>query len=94
MTRRDLVKRIAGEGSQGGLHLSEIDNVLTDAFEEIAQALSRGERVTFKGFGAFTVVNRQARKGRNPATGEVISVRAKRVVKFKMSKVAGIEAAG
>jgi integration host factor subunit beta len=49
-------------------------------------ALSRGERVELRGFGVFYVHTRNARRGRNPMTGECVRVLAKKVAKFKVSK--------
>ena len=46
-------------------------------------ALKKGDRVALVGFGSFSVTKRAARKGRNPQTGKVISIAAKKVVKFK-----------
>ncbi|MCL2682159.1 MAG: HU family DNA-binding protein [Bacteroidales bacterium] len=46
-------------------------------------ALKKGDRVALVGFGSFSVSKRAARKGRNPQTGKVISIAAKKVVKFK-----------
>jgi len=47
------------------------------------KALKAGDRVALVGFGSFSVTKRAARKGRNPQTGKVISIAAKKVVKFK-----------
>ena len=47
------------------------------------KALKAGDRVALVGFGSFSVTKRAARKGRNPRTGKVISIAAKKVVKFK-----------
>ena len=49
----------------------------------IAAALGAGERVAVAGFGTFSVAQRDAREGRNPATGKKIKIPAKKVVKFK-----------
>jgi integration host factor subunit beta len=55
-------------------------------FEEITSALMRGDRVELRGFGAFSVRERQSRLGRNPRTGEKVNVPAKRTPFFKMGK--------
>lgn len=55
-------------------------------FEAITDHLTRGERVTVPQFGSFSVVERAARKGRNPATGEEILIAASKGVKFKPGK--------
>ncbi len=56
-------------------------------FEEITDALARGERVELRGFGAFSVKKRDARIGRNPRTGESVAVEAKAVPFFKAGKL-------
>lgn len=69
----DLTKRDAG--------------VAVDGFcEAIADALSRGEDVTLVGFGSFSVKSREARTGRNPATGAAIEIPASKSVGFKAGK--------
>ena len=55
-------------------------------FDEIVEALSRGDRVELRGFGAFTVKHRAARQGRNPRTGKSVSVEEKFVPFFKTGK--------
>ena len=55
-------------------------------FEEVTDAMSRGDRVELRGFGAFSVKKRDARVGRNPRTGEAVEVPARRVPVFKVSK--------
>jgi len=52
----------------------------------MAQHLSRGDRIQIRGFGALTVTQRPARKGRNPRTGESVAVPEKRVPHFKSGK--------
>ncbi|MCZ6610978.1 MAG: HU family DNA-binding protein, partial [Alphaproteobacteria bacterium] len=61
--------------------------IVTAIFDEITAALSRGDRVELRGFGAFSVKQRDARIGRNPRTGEAVSVAAKRVPFFKTGKL-------
>ena len=56
------------------------------AFDEISSALSRGDRVELRGFGAFSIKQRNARIGRNPRTGSAVEVPAKRVPYFKTGK--------
>ena len=61
-----------------------------DAFEviiaSISKSLKKGERVQLPGFGSFAVSKRNARQGRNPATGETIQIKASKSVRFKMGK--------
>ncbi len=59
---------------------------MTTIFDGIAAALTRGDRVELRGFGAFTVRWRDSRAGRNPRTGEAVAVDAKSVLFFKAGK--------
>jgi integration host factor subunit beta len=58
----------------------------TVALDQVAEALEDGRRVELRGFGAFSVRQREARQGRNPRTGEAVNVSAKRVPFFKPGK--------
>ena len=60
-----------------------IDNI---SLEAIKKALKKGDKVTFIGFGTFSVVKRSARTGRNPQTGKPIKIKAKKVPKFTAGK--------
>ena len=55
-------------------------------FDSLTSALTRGERIEIRGFGSFVVKHRQAREGRNPKTGALVPVAAKRVPFFKVGK--------
>ena len=59
---------------------------MTIRFDEIAGALARGDRVELRGFGAFSVKTRDPRQGRNPRTGETVSVEGKAIPFFKTGK--------
>lgn len=83
MTRKDLVANIA---ENKGLRQDETRVVVDEVLEEISRSLSMGEKVELRGFGVFKVKERQARLGRNPRTGEEISVPAVKVVHFKAGK--------
>jgi DNA-binding protein HU-beta len=54
--------------------------------EAVTKSLKKGDKVTLVGFGTFSVSKRQARNGRNPQTGEVIKIKARRVARFKAGK--------
>lgn len=83
MNKTDLINAMAAEA---GLSKSDTAKALT-AFENIvADSLKRGEDVQLMGFGTFTVVERAERQGRNPATGETITIPAARQAKFKAGK--------
>jgi integration host factor subunit beta len=55
-------------------------------FDSMTEALAKSERIEIRGFGSFIVKHRPAREGRNPRTGEVVAVAAKRVPLFKVGK--------
>lgn len=63
-----------------------MENVVNAILNEITHALSEGNRVELRGFGAFSVKNRAARSARNPKTGEMVSVKEKWVPFFKTGK--------
>jgi integration host factor subunit beta len=84
MTKSELIARL----SEANPHLyhRDIERIVTTVFEEITTALSNGDRVELRGFGAFSVKQRGARLGRNPRTGETVDVAAKGVPYFKTGK--------
>jgi integration host factor subunit beta len=84
MIRSELVQRLAEEN--GGMTPAEIERIVSLFFDEISEHLSKGGRVELRGFGAFTTRARDARTGRNPRTGETVSVAAKKVPFFKPGK--------
>jgi integration host factor subunit beta len=84
MTKSELIARLAERNPH--LYQRDVERIVTTIFEEIANALSRGDRVELRGFGAFSVKNRDPRQGRNPRTGEQVSVQAKAVPFFKTGK--------
>ena len=69
----------------------EADKALQGTLEGIAKSLKEKESVTLIGFGTFSAVDREARKGRNPQTGKPLDIPAKTVVKFKVGKTLGDE---
>ncbi len=84
MTRSELIADLAA--SNPHLLARDIELIVATIFDEIAAALTRGERVELRGFGAFTVKHRDARTGRNPRTGEAVPVDEKAVPFFKAGK--------
>ena len=64
----------------------DTEKALNAAFDVIASALSKGEKVQVSGFGIFEVKERKARMGRNPRTGEAMEIAASRTPTFKASK--------
>jgi integration host factor subunit beta len=84
VTKSELIQALAALNPN--LHASDLERVVNTVFEEITSALMRGDRVELRGFGAFSVRERQSRLGRNPRTGEKVNVPAKRTPFFKMGK--------
>ncbi len=84
MTKRELINEI----NKKFPHLSRRDAevIVSSIFDSMVEALGKGERIEIRGFGSFVVKRRRAREGRNPKTGEVVSVFAKRVPFFKVGK--------
>ncbi len=84
MIKSELIARLAGENP----HLThrDVERVVNVVLDGMVGALSDGGRVELRGFGAFSVRSRPARAGRNPRTGESVSVPAKNVPFFKSGK--------
>ncbi|MFH2060018.1 MAG: integration host factor subunit alpha [Pseudomonadota bacterium] len=82
-----LTKTIISEKIQGNLNLSRADtyDVMEQFLEIIKQTIENGEDIMISGFGKFCVNEKQARKGRNPATDKEMTLPARRVVTFKCS---------
>lgn len=80
MNKGDLVKKIASDAK---ITKTQAQSALNSFITATANSLKKGEKVTLVGFGTFSVSKRQARKGRNPQTGKVISIPAKKVAKFR-----------
>ncbi len=84
MTKSELIAELAAANPH--LRSLDVELIVGTIFDEISAALSRGERVELRGFGAFTVKRRDARTGRNPRTGEAVPVDEKAVPFFKAGK--------
>jgi len=84
MTKSELIAELAANNPH--LRGADIELIVATIFDQITGALSRGERVELRGFGAFTVKQRNARIGRNPRTGVVVPVDEKTVPFFKAGK--------
>ena len=85
MIRSELVQKIADENPH--LYHRDVERIVNTIFEEIIEAMARGERVELRGFGAFSVKKRDARVGRNPRTGASVQVDEKHVPLFKTGKL-------
>ena len=84
MIKSELVQRIANRNPH--LYLRDVEKIVNAILDEITGALSRGDRVELRGFGAFSVKHRDARVGRNPRTGAHVTVNEKTVPFFKTGK--------
>src|SRR5487761_2636425 len=84
MIKSELVQRIAEHNPH--LYQRDVENIVNAILDEITHALTRGDRVELRGFGAFSVKRRDARLGRNPRTGEPVAVDQKSVPFFKTGK--------
>lgn len=84
MTKSELIADLASANPH--LMNRDIELIVSTVFDEITAALARGERVELRGFGAFTIKQREARTGRNPRTGEAVAVDQKVVPFFKAGK--------
>jgi integration host factor subunit beta len=84
MIKSELIERISSQNPH--LFARDIEKIVTAILGEIIEALSRGDRVELRGFGAFSVRRRGAREGRNPRTGVAVSVANKAIPHFKTGK--------
>jgi integration host factor subunit beta len=84
MTKSELIQRLADRNPH--LFLRDVEKIVDTFFDEVTNALAKGNRVELRGFGAFSVKHREARTGRNPRTGESVEVEAKSLPFFKTGK--------
>ena len=84
MVKSELIERIAERNPH--LYKRDVEHIVNAILEEVVAALSRGDRVELRGFGAFSVKSRPAYTGRNPRTGEPVTVSDKYVPFFKPGK--------
>lgn len=85
MIRSELIAKIAEENPH--LFQRDVEKIVGTIFDEIIEAMARGDRVELRGFGAFSVKRRDARTGRNPRTGDSVDVDEKHVPFFKTGKL-------
>jgi integration host factor subunit beta len=84
MIKSELIEKLAEVNPQ--LMQRDVVKVVNVIFDEITNALTKGDRVELRGFGAFSVKHRPARTGRNPRTGSQVDVTEKFVPYFKTGK--------
>ncbi len=85
MTKSELAERLVTRMEQ--LTLRDAEQAVKIIFDAMSVSLSKGHRIEIRGFGSFTVTHRRSRVGRNPRSGESVSVPAKRVPHFKPGKI-------
>jgi nucleoid DNA-binding protein len=83
MTKQQLIEKVAAKTE---LKKSEVELAVDSVLDLIAESLRSNERVDLRGFGSFMVKDRKERQGRNPRTGETITIASKRGASFKPGK--------
>ena len=84
MTKSELIAKLAEQNPH--LYLRDVERIVATVFDEISEALAKGDRVELRGFGAFSVKHRESRLGRNPRTGTTVKVSEKHIPFFKTGK--------
>lgn len=85
MIRSELIQKIADENPH--LYQRDVEKIVNTIFDKITEAMTQGNRVELRGFGAFSVKKRDGHTGRNPRTGESVEVDEKFVPFFKTGKL-------
>jgi integration host factor subunit alpha len=85
MTKADIIETVYEK--VGGFSKKEAAEIVETVFDTIKETLEKGEKIKISGFGNFVVRDKNARVGRNPQTGEEITISARRVLTFKPSQV-------
>jgi DNA-binding protein HU-beta len=83
MNKAELIAKMADDA---GINKTQANAAIDSFVEAVTKTLKGGGKVTLVGFGTFSVSKRAARNGRNPQTGEVIKIKARKVAKFKAGK--------
>lgn len=83
MTKMDMVERIAGKA---GTTKAAAERTLNAFLDSVTEGLVRGDKLTLTGFGTFVVGHRKARQGRNPRTGQALTIPASKMIKFRPGK--------
>lgn len=84
MTRSELIERIANKNPH--LMLKDVEKIVAVVLDKIISSLAAGDRVEFRGFGAFSVRTRTPRTAKNPRTGEQVKVEERNIPHFKTGK--------
>ncbi len=85
MTKADIVHAVYSK--LGGFSKKEAADLVDLVFETMKETLGRGEKIKISGFGNFVLRDKRQRQGRNPQTGEPITITARRVLNFKASQL-------
>jgi len=83
VTKKELVAKIAADSK---ISKAAADKAVNSLITNVTKSLKKGDKVTFVGFGTFSVKKRAARTGRSPQTGETIKIKAAKVPKFSPGK--------
>lgn len=83
MNKNDLVSAVTGSA---GLSRADATKAVNSVFDNITSSLRKGDDVRLVGFGTLSVAQRKATTGRNPRTGEVIQIKARKQARFKAGK--------
>lgn len=84
MTKSELIERIVDRQSQ--LSVKDVELAIKTMLDHMAESLADGERIEIRGFGSFSLHYRSPRVGRNPKTGESVTLEGKYVPHFKPGK--------
>jgi len=80
MTKKDIILKVSDETN---LKQTDVKKIVQKSFDYMVEALVRGEKIELRNFGVFKIKERKSRTGRNPRTGQVVPVPARKVVVFK-----------
>ncbi|ANH79684.1 DNA-binding protein HU [Niabella ginsenosidivorans] len=83
MNKAELIDKISADAD---ITKTQANAALDSFVDAVTRTLKKGDKVTLVGFGTFSVTKRAARNGRNPQTGAVIKIKAKKVARFKAGK--------
>ncbi len=92
MTKREIIDELLARRER--FSHREAETIINAIFDAMAGVLKRGQRIEIRGFGSFAVKQRRARQGRNPRTGELVAVDAKRIPFFRAGKELRLEVNG
>ena len=84
MTKSELIERLSLKYEN--LRIQEVESAVKLIIDKISQSLEKGDRIEIRGFGSFSLHQRDKRNGRNPKTGEAVKVEAKSIPCFRAGK--------